>query len=178
MTAGEKLTIPLLHTRRSEFSGSVLQLRTMGAGFDRTPQFDVSLTADQSQAVLDTAALKTPPGDYLIAFYGSAVAKYRHQPEAIAAAEEAHKKAMLELTAVDAELKKLTEAAAAATTDAKPEADKAVVAATARQKVAAAAVAAAGEQAKKATAASQPRDIVDIVVSEPIAIRVQPAEKK
>ena len=31
---------------------------------------------------------------------------------------------------------------------------------------------------KKATANAQPRDIVDIVVSEPIAIRVQPTEKK
>lgn len=178
VTAGEKLTIPLLHTRRSEFSGAVLQLRTMGAGFDRTPQFDVTLTADQSQAVLDTAALKTPPGDYLIAFYGSAVAKYRHRPELIALAEVAHKKAMQELTEIEAELKKLTEAAAAAATDAKSEADKAVVAATEKQKSATAAVAAATEQVKKATANAQPRDIVDIVVSEPIAIRVNPAEKK
>ncbi|TXT38039.1 MAG: serine protease [Planctomycetota bacterium] len=176
--AGEKLTIPLLHTRRSEFSGATLQLRTMGAVFDRTPQFDVSLTADQSQAVLDTAALKTPPGDYLIAFYGSAVAKYRHQPELIALAEVAHKKAMQELTAADAELKKLMEAAATAATDAKPEADKAVVAATAQQKAAAAAVAAAAEQVKKTTATATPRDIVDIVVSEPIAIRVNPPAGK
>jgi hypothetical protein len=178
VTAGEKLTIPLMHTRRSEFSGAVLQLRTMGAGFDRTPQFDVTLTADQSQAVLDTAALKTPPGDYLIAFYGSAVAKYRHQPELIALAEVTHKKAMQELMAIEAELKKLTEAAAAAATDAKPEADKAVVAATEKQKAATAAVAAAAEQVKKATANAQPRDIVDIVVSEPIAIRVNPTDKK
>lgn len=178
VVAGEKLTIPLNHTRRSEFSGGTLQLRTMGAGFDRAPQFDVSLTADQSQAVLDTAALKTAPGDYLIAFYGGAVAKYRHQPEAIAAAEEAHKKAMQELVALDAELKKLTEAAAAATPDVKPEAAKAVEAATAKQKAATAAVAAAAEKIKQATAAAQPRDIVDIVVSEPIKIRVNaPAGK-
>ncbi len=178
VTAGEKLTIPLLHTRRSEFSGAVLQLRTMGVGFDRAPQFDVSLTADQSQAVLDTAALKTAPGDYLIAFYGGAVAKYRHQPEAIVAAEEDHKKAVQELMAIEAEVKKLTEAAKAAATEAKPEADKAVEAVTAKQKAAAAAVAAAVEKIKQATAAAQPRDIVDIVVSEPIKIRVNSAEKK
>ena len=172
--AGEKLTIPLLHTRRSEFSGDTLQLRTMGAGFDRTPQFDVSLTADQSQAVLDTAVLKVAPGDYLIAFYGGAVAKYRHQPEAIAVAEEAHKKAMQELVTLDAELKKLAEAAAAAT----PDAAKAVEAATAKQKAVTASVAAAAEKIKQATAAAQPRDIVDIVVSEPIKIRVNaPAGK-
>lgn len=177
VTAGEKLTIPLLHTRRSEFSGGVLQLKTMGAGFDRAPQFDVSLTADQSQAVLDTAALKTPPGDYLIAFYGGAVAKYRHRPDLVAAAEEAHKKAMEELSAIDAEVKKLTEAAKAAATEAKPEADKAVEAATAKHKAATAAVAAAAERIKKVTAAAAPTDIVDIVVSEPIAIRVNAPAK-
>ena len=177
VTAGEKLTIPLLHTRRSEFSGAVLQLRTMGAGFDRTPQFDVTLTADQSQAVLDTAALKTPPGDYLIAFYGSAVAKYRHQPELIALAEVAHKKAMTELMALEAELKKTTEDAKAAAADQKEAADKLVADITARLKAAMTAVTAADQQAKNVTAAAQPRDIVDIVVSEPISIRVQAAAK-
>ena len=174
VVAGEKLTIPLNHTRRSEFSGGTLQLKTMGAGFDRAPQFDVSLTAEGSEAVLDTAALKVAPGDYLIAFYGGAVAKYRHQPEAIAVAEEAHKKAMQELVTLDAELKKLAEAAAAAT----PDAAKAVEAATAKQKAVTASVAAAAEKIKQATAAAQPRDIVDIVVSEPIKIRVNaPAGK-
>jgi hypothetical protein len=103
---GEKLTVQLLHTRRSEFSGATMQLKTMGAGFEHVPAFNVSLTAERSEAVLDLAALKTPPGDYLIAFYGGAVAKY------------------------------------------------------------------------KATGAEQPNDIVDIVVSEPIAIRVKPAETK
>ena len=58
--AGEKLTIPLTHTRRSEFSGATLSLKTMGAVFERAPAFNVSLTADTSQAVLDTAALKAP----------------------------------------------------------------------------------------------------------------------
>ena len=60
----------------------------------------------------------------------------------------------------------------------KTEADKAVEAATTKQKVATAAVAAAAEKIKQATAAAQPRDIVDIVVSEPIKIRVNaPAGK-
>ncbi len=104
---GQKLTIPLIHLRRSEFSGATMAMKTFGAGFEQTPSFDVPLTADSSQAVLDLAKLKTPPGDYTIAFYGSAVAKY--------------------------------------------------VAGT--------------KQAK-------PQDIVDIVVSQPIAIRVKPAETK
>lgn len=110
-TVGSKLTIPLLHTRRSEFSGSVLQLRTFGPGFEQVPRFDVSIPADRSEAVLDLAALKTPPGDYLIAFYGSAVAKYRPGPES-------------------------------------------------------------------PTNMSPPQDTVDIIVSEPINIRVKPAESK
>ncbi len=76
VTAGEKLTIPLVQTRRNDFSGSVLQLHTFGDGFEQMPRFDVSLTTETSNAVLDLAALKTPPGDYLIAFYGSAVAKF------------------------------------------------------------------------------------------------------
>ncbi len=110
--AGQKLAIPLQHTRRCEFSGSVLQLKTSGAGFEQVPRFDVSLASDSSEVTLDLAALKTPPGDYLIAFYGSAVAKYQSS---------------LETTAKD-----------------KP----------------------------------VPKDTVDIVMSEPIAIRVKSAEPK
>jgi hypothetical protein len=176
--AGEKLTIPLVQTRRSEFSGATMQLKAIGAGFERVPAFDVSLTADASQAVLDLASLKTPPGDYLIAFYGSAVAKYRHRPEAVTAAEETRRKAEQEVMALEAELKNLSEAAKEAPVEKKGEAGKAVEDVAARHKTATAALAAAAAQLKKAVESSQPRDIVDIVVSEPIAIRVKPAETK
>lgn len=178
VVAGQKLTIPLTHVRRSEFSGATMNLRTMGAVFDRAPAFDIQLTADTSQAVLDTAALKAPPGDYLIAFYGGAVAKYRHHPEEIPVAEEARRKVEQELMAIEAEVTKLTEAAKAATAENKPEADKLVEAATAKQKSAAAALVAATARVKQVTDAANPRDIADIVVSEPIAIRVTPAEQK
>jgi hypothetical protein len=104
-TQGEKLTIPLIHMRRCEFSGATMSAKALGAGFEKV-QFDLPLNADSSEAVLDLASLKTAPGEYLIAFYGGAVAKYRHNPSA------------------------------------------------------------------------KPKDIVDIVVSEPIAIRVKPAETK
>ena len=40
------------------------------------------------------------------------------------------------------------------------------------------ALAATNDQLKKAGEAAQPKDIVDIVVSEPIAIRVKPTEAK
>lgn len=105
-TVGEKLVIPLVQTRRSDFSGATMQLKAIGAGFDQAPAFDVRFTDDTAQAVLDLAALKTPPGEYVIAFHGGAVAKFRYP------------------------------------------------------------------------VAAPPRDIADIVVSEPIAIRVKPAETK
>lgn len=178
VAAGEKLTIPLALTRRSEFSGATMQLKTFGAGFERVAPFDVSLTADASEAVLDLAALKTPPGDYQISFYGSAVAKYRYHPEAVLAAEAAHKKAEEELKAIDAEVQAAAEQVKTASPEARAEAAKAAEAIAAKRKAAAAAVVAAAAQVKKATEAAQPKDIVDIVVSEPIAIRVKPAEKK
>jgi hypothetical protein len=123
-TAGQKLTVPLIHTRRSEFSGSTMKMKVLGAGFEKAPAFDVVVTADKSEAVLDLAALQTPPGDYWIAFYGGAVAK-------VAA-------------------KRQTATAKATTTDGK----------------------------RRRAPGTAPRDIADIVVSQPIALRVKPAEKK
>jgi hypothetical protein len=178
VVAGEKLSIPLTHTRRSDFSGPTLNLRTMGAGFEGAPAFDVSLTADSSQATLVTAALKTPPGEYQIAFYGGAVAKYRHNPAAVLLAEESHRKALQALQAMEAELKNLTGARQKASAEEEGKADAAIEALTAQQKAAVAVAAAAAARLRAATAAANPQDIVDIVVSEPITIRVMPAEKK
>ncbi len=176
-TVGEKLTIPLALTRRSEFSGATMELRTAGVGFDRVPVITLPLTADQSQVVVDLVTLKTLPGDYLIAFYGGAVTKYRHQPEAVAAAEATLQKVKQEVLALETESKKLTDEATAAPAEKKPEADKLVAAVAARLKVAVTAMSAADQKLKNATATAQPRDIVDIVVSEPIAIRVKAAAK-
>lgn len=178
VVANEKLTIPLVNTRRSEFSGASMQLRTMGCGFEGQPQFELSLTADQAEAVLDLAALKPAPGEYLIAFYGGAVAKYRHHPEEVTIAEAAEQKAKAELEALDAELQNLTAQANASAVETKEAADRAVADANSRRTAAAAALSAASERVKTAVAAAQPQDIVDIVVSEPIAIRVKPAESK
>ncbi len=170
--AGEKLTIPLVHTRRSEFSGAVLQLKTSGEGFENHPRFDVSLTADTSEAILDTAALKTPPGDYLISFYGSAVAKYRYNPDSVPVAEMAHQKAVDEATVAATELQKLTDAATAAASETKVDADKAVADATTKKQMLDAAVTAAAASLKSITDLAAPKDTVDIILSEPIAIKV------
>lgn len=160
VTAGEKLKIPLKHIRREEFSGEIMSLKTFGAGFDRAPSFEVSLKADQSEAVFDLATLKPPPGEYLVAFYGSAVAKYRYNPEAVIAAEFAHKLAQEEANA------------------AAEEAAQAAPASAERKQAADAALAAATKRLQEATQQAQPQDIVDIIVSEPIAIRVKAAETK
>jgi len=176
--AGQKVTIPLNLTRRSEFSGATMELKTMGAGFDRTPVFTIPLTADTTEAVLDLAALKTPPGDYQIAFFGSAVAKYRHHPEAVPVAETAKLAAEATLQQAESDAKQRLLAAETAPAEQQPEAKKIADEAAARLKVAAEAVTKATEQLKRATDIAQPKDIVDIVVSEPFVIRVLPAESK
>jgi len=55
---------------------------------------------------------------------------------------------------------------------------KAVAAMSAKMKAATDALNATQGELKKVTEAAQPKDIADIVVCEPITIRVKPAEKK
>ncbi len=73
---GGTLSIDLKLTRRGEFSGKTLSLQTFGPGLERATKFDVSLVDDRSTATIDLGRLKTPPGEYTVAFYGGAVAKY------------------------------------------------------------------------------------------------------
>ena len=79
--AGQKLTIPLKHTRRMEFSGAAINAKAFGAGLEKM-KIDLSLKDDQSEAVIDLAKYKVPPGDYVVAFYGGAVAKYKSTEKA------------------------------------------------------------------------------------------------
>ncbi|MDA8744167.1 serine protease [Rubripirellula amarantea] len=74
--AGEKITVPVVHLRAGEFSGASMLMKTMGTGFESNPTFDLTIADDVTNVELDLAKLKTPPGDYAIAFYGGAVAKY------------------------------------------------------------------------------------------------------
>ena len=174
---GETLTIPLIHMRRGEFSGTTMAAKTLGAGFE-TVKFDLPLNQDTSEAVLDLAALKTPPGEYLIAFYGGAVAKYQHYPDAVVNADKKLKQAQTLLAAADAEVAKLTSLAKSVPTETKDQVNKQLQTAKANQKVISNQVAAATNQLKTATSAAKSKDIVDLVVSEPIKIRVHPAETK
>lgn len=175
--AGMKLTIPLVQRRRGEFSGASMSVKVFGAGFEQAPAMKIPLTADNTEVVFDLAALKTPPGDYLIALYGSAVTKHRYSA-AVVLAEAERRRAERMAAALDGEAMKLAEMAKAAPAEKKAEAEQACKLVADKQKAAAAALAAAADQAKKAAAAAEAKGIVDIVVSEPIAIRVQPAESK
>lgn len=167
---GAKLSIPLAHLTRSEFSGSIVQMKAFGSGFERMPQFDLTLTEPASEAVIDLAALKIPAGDHVVAFYGGAVAKYQYNPDAVHFSQVQHDQAVEAAKASAAELQRLmAQADTAAET---------LEAAKTQHQAAEAAVTAAAAKVASATATAAPQDTVDIVVTEPITIRVLPAESK
>lgn len=173
--AGSKLTIPVQITKRCEFSGPVLQLRTFGEGFENNPQFEIPLNVDRFDVTLDLATLKVAPGEYQIAFYGSGVAKYRYNPDAVADAEaRVHKAEQLLKDATD-QLAQVTAIATAASAEALADANSNVAAATNAKQAAEAELASATAALKSASELATPRDTADIVISKPILIRVLPA---
>ncbi|MCB1204192.1 MAG: serine protease, partial [Verrucomicrobiae bacterium] len=171
---GTTLKIPLKAEWRGEFSGTSMKLKAYGAGFEGVKDIELPAKAATAEAVLDLAALKTAPGDYTLAFYGSAVAKYSYNPEAVKAAEEEKKKAEAEAAKMAAEAKKLAGDAANAPEEKKSEMATAAKAAADKQKEAEAMMAKATAKAKAATTAAAPKDIVDIYVSAPIRVTVKP----
>jgi len=175
---GEKLTIPLALTWRGEFSGTTLKLRADGAGFTGAKTPDVALKAPTAELVLDLATLKPAPGEHTIALYSGYVAKYRHNPAAVLLAEAAQKKADAEAAAVAAEAKKLAAEVTAALAEKRAAVEATAKATEEKLKSAEAAKAEAAKRMKAATDAAAPKDIADIVVSEPIRVRVLPADKK
>ena len=176
--AGNKITIPLKVTWRSEFAGTSIKLKALGEGFEGMKEFDIPMNASASEAVLDLATLKTAPGEYTLAFYGPAVTKYRYNPDAVKSAEEEQKKAEAEALAVAETAKKLADEAKAAPADKKADADSAAKAAAERLKTADAVKVVAAKRMKTVTDMAAPKDTADIVVSEPIRLLVQPAEAK
>jgi hypothetical protein len=177
IAAGESLKIPLVLTRRCEFSGATISMKTFGKGFESHPAFNIPLDADSSEVTFDLKKLKTPAGDYAVAFYGTAVAKYQYFPEAVTFAETALNRAKTEVQTLKAELQTLTKSAETATDAEKAKLQQAVQSATAKQKTAEQTVSTAEKNLKNATAKAKPKDIADIVVSRPIRIRVTEAKK-
>ncbi|HQR05544.1 MAG TPA: PPC domain-containing protein [Gemmatales bacterium] len=176
--AGEKLTIPLIHKRTSDFSGDTIQMRVIGTGFEKAPGFDLPIKANSSQVVLDLKTLKIPPGEYHVSFLGGGVAKYRHRPELVATVEADSQKKQLEVKTLETELKKVSTEAQNAPPPKKEQMTKTLASMNARMKAASDALNATKQQLNQVKAAAEPRDIVDIVVCEPITIRVKPVEKK
>jgi HSP90 family molecular chaperone len=172
---GETLSIPLVHTLRSEFSGNVIQLKTFGPGWEGNPPFDISIADKESQAKLQAGAIKAAPGDYTIAFYGPAVAKYRYNPLDVLFAQSQLDKAELALKNITEELAQKTQQASNAPAEQKAAADAAVAECLAKKMAADTLVAAAKETLKQAQARAEPRDTAEIIVSEPITVRVLPA---
>ena len=162
--AGETLKIPLKLTWRNEFTGTSVKLKAYGAGFEAVKELDIPVRAATGEAVIDLAALKVAPGDYTIAFYGSAVSKYRYTPAAVPLAEAEQKKAEQLLASAAEEAKKIAATNAEA---AKKAAEK--------QKQAEAAMASATKRMKAITTAAAPTDTVEIVISEPVHISVKAA---
>lgn len=175
--AGEKLTIPLKLTWRSEISGQ-LQLRSYGTAASGLKPLEVAAKTGAADLVLDLAALKPAPGEHTLALASGYVVKYRHNPDAVILAETAQKKAEREAAALAEEAKKLAAQVTAAPAEKRAAVENAAKAASEKLKSAEAAKAEAAKRMKAATDAAAPKDIADIVVSELIRIRVLPADKK
>lgn len=177
-TEGTKLTVPLSLVRRSEFSGGKMKLRAFGAPFDRMPQVDLDLTQEEATIELDLAALKPAPGEYVIAFYGGAVVKYQHRPDLVTAAEAAHQQAEQKLKELEAEVTRLDELAKTATEAEQANLEETRKRVAAEREAAEAALKAAADQLKKATDAARARDIAEIIVTQPIPVKILPQESK
>ena len=175
---GGKITIPLKVTWRNEFSGASVKLTPMSSELGGVGAIDIPLKAAGSEVVVDLAALKIPPGEYSLALHGSAVAQYRYNPEAVRLAEEEQKKIDQEAAGIAEAARKLADEAKAAPPEKKSEAENTAKAVVGKLKSVEAAKADAARRMKAATDAAAPRDIVDIVVAEPIRILVKPKEPK
>jgi hypothetical protein len=161
---GEKLTIPLKLTWRNEFNGVSIKVKAYGEGFSGIKEFDIPLKATTHEAVIDLAALKIAPGDYTFAFQSLGICRYRYNPAAVPLAEAEQKDAEAALAAAAAEAKRV------AATDA-----EAAKKAAEKQKQAEAAMSAAKSKMKSATTAANPKDTVEILISQPIRVSVKPA---
>ncbi|MFO0881580.1 MAG: pre-peptidase C-terminal domain-containing protein [Gemmataceae bacterium] len=175
---GEKLTIPLVHRKTSEFSGDMISMHLVGAGFERAPAFNLPVKADSSQVVVDLKALNIQPGEYRVSFLGGGVVKYRHQPQLVATVEATSQKRLAEVKTLEEEIRKVSTEAKNAPAPRKDQMVKTLATMNAKMKAATKALNDTQEQLRKIKEAAQPRDIADIMVGEPFTIRVKPSEKK
>ena len=174
--AGETLKIPLKMTWRNEFTGTSIKLKAYGDAFSGVKEFDLPIKAATSEAVLDLAALKVPAGEHTLAFYGIGINKYRYNPGGVKLAEAAKQKAEQDALVAANDAKKLIADAGDKTTNPKSDTANAAKIAAEKQKLADAAKAEAIKKMKAVTDASEPKDTVDIFVSQPVRISVKAAQ--
>lgn len=160
--AGTTLKIPLKLTWRNEFNGTSIKVKAYGEGFSAIKEFDIPMKAATYDLALDLAALKIKPGDHTFALQSLGICKYRYNPAAVPLAEAEQKKAEAALAVAAAEAKKV------AATDA-----EAAKKAAEKQKAATAAMTAAASRMKSATTTANPTDTVEILISQPIRVRVK-----
>ena len=135
-------------------------------------------STETADLVLDLATLKPAPGEHTLALYSGYVVKYRNNPGAVVVAEAAQKKAEHEAATLAAEAKKLADAINGVPAEKRAAAELAAKTAVEKLKIAETAKTNAVNRMKIATESAAPKDIADILVSEPIRVRVLPVEKK
>jgi hypothetical protein len=160
---GEVLTIPLKLTWRNDYNGSSIKIKTYGEGFSTLKDIEIPIKASAYDLKLDLAALKLAPGEYTFVLQSLGICKYRYNPGAVTLAEAEQKKAAdaLAAAAVEAKTQAATDAEAA-----KKAAEK--------QKQAEAAMAAATLKMTSASKLANPADTVEIIISHPIHVKVNP----
>lgn len=113
--AGAKLQVPLKVIRQGDFNES-LKLKAVGVGaLDSLKELDVDSKTNAAMLEIDLAQQKLPPGTHTFYLQTHTKGKYRNNPEAAKAAEEAAKEAEKLATDSLAEVKKAEEALATAT---------------------------------------------------------------
>lgn len=176
--AGQKVTIPLKLLWRGEFPGGTVKLKPLGADFSGLAAVDVPSKAPQSEVVLDLASLKLTPGDYAFAVHGGVVSKYSYNPGAVKQVEEEQKEVEKRAALAAAELQKTTAAVKEAPAEKAAEIQAQAKAAGEKMKAMEAAKADVLKRMKSVSEVAAPKEIVDIVVSEPIRVRVKAADAK
>jgi hypothetical protein len=203
VAANGKVSIPLTVTRHGEYNAA-LKMKAAGlAGIEKLKELDIDGKATNVVVEVNVAELKLPEGTHSFFLHTRTTGKYRNNPEAATAAEQAAKEAEKAFNDASAETKKANEAAAAAgkaldeanklltTTspadkagveakakaakEAKAAAEKVVAEASAKQKEAEAKKNEMANRAKAATEKAKPRDASIGVFSSPITIKVIPA---
>lgn len=171
---GEKLQLPLQLKTRMEFSGAVVSWKTWGVGFENHPAFNINLSEPLPETTLDTKTLNVPAGEYTIAFHGVAVPKYRYDPNSVAKAQEDVKQAETQVATLAEDLKKAQEALAATAAENKAAVEQQIAELNSKKQLADMTLQNATNKLKTVTDRATPRDTAEIVISEPVSIRVLP----